>query len=306
MIAIYHKSIKDARLKKVERFSPGSWMFVENPSEGEIHSLADTFGLDDGLLRDAVDPYEVPRMEVDQGVIYVYTRVPYQEGDTVTTTPILVVLGGDFFMTVSAIPQPLLNRIVERHDDLYTTHKTAMLIRVFSEIVAAYNTVLTDIRKRVRGASSSIENISNKEIIQLVVFENVMNDFLSALIPTNTIISNLLSGKFFELHEEDHELVEDLFLGTGQLIELSKSTLKSVVNIREAYSTIMTNNLNRVIRVLTALTIVLTIPMIISSFFGMNVPVPFADSPYGFAAIFLVSIMISSFFVYILNRNKWL
>lgn len=306
MISTYHKSIKDAQLKKVDLFSSGSWIFVENPTEDEIHSLSDTFGLDDGLLRDAIDPYEVPRMEVDQGIIYVYTRVPYQEGDSVTTTPVLVVLGGDFFMTVSAIPLPLMNKIIEKHNDLYTTHKTAMLIRVFSEIVSAYNTVLTDIRKRVRGASSSIENITNKEIIQLVVFENVMNDFLSALIPTSTIISNLLSGKLFELHEEDHEMVEDLFLGTGQLIELSKSTLKSIVNIREAYSTIMTNNLNRVIRVLTALTIVLTIPMIISSFFGMNVPVPFAGSPYGFWIILFVAVAISSFLVYILNRNKWL
>ena len=306
MISIYHKSIKDHQLKKMDRFSPGSWIFVENPNEEEIHRLSDMFGLDDGLLRDAIDPYEVPRMETDQGIIYVYTRVPHQEGGSVTTTPVLVVLGGDFFMTVSASPLSLLNKIVEKNEDLYTTHKTAMLIRVFSEVVSSYNAVLTETQKKVRGASSLLESVSNKEIMQLVIFENVMNDFLSALIPTSAIISNLLSGKLLELHEEDHELVEDLFLGTGQLIELSKSTLKTIVNIREAYSTIMTNNLNRVIKILTALTIVLTIPMMISSFFGMNVVVPLADNPYGFWMIFSISVAISAFLVYILNRNKWL
>jgi magnesium transporter len=306
MIDIYHKSITDEKLVRTERFVPGSWIFVEKPDEEELHRLADTFDLDDGLLKDGVDQYEVPRMEVDGEAIYVYTRVPHQEGGVVTTTPVLVILAPDLFMTVSAAPLPLLRKIVEKSGEVHSTQKITMLIKVFSEMVSSYNGVLTDIRKRVRGASSSIENISNKEIAQFVSFENVMNDFLSALIPTGSIISNLLSGKFFDLREEDHELVEDLFLGIGQLIELSKSTLKTTVNIREAYSTIMTNNLNRVIKILTVLTIVLTIPMMISGFFGMNVAIPFSDSPYGFWVIFTISIAISASLFYFLNKNKWL
>jgi magnesium transporter len=305
MIEIYHKTIRDSELNLIDQFTPGSWIFVEKPDEEELHRLT-AFGLDIGLLKDGIDPFEVPRMEVDGDAIYVYTRVPHQEGEIFTTTPVLVVLGADLFMIVSAAPLPIIRRMIEKGNDLQSTQKITMLIRVFSEIVSSYNGVLTDIRKRVRGVSSSLEDISNREIAQLVSFENVMNDFLSALMPTGSIISNLLSGKLFDLREEDHELVEDLFLGIGQLIELSKSTLKTVVNIREAYSTIMTNNLNRVIKILTALTIVLTIPMMISGFFGMNVAIPFAESPYGFWIIFAISIAISASLIYFLNKNKWL
>ncbi|MDD5098775.1 MAG: magnesium transporter CorA family protein [Candidatus Colwellbacteria bacterium] len=305
MIEFYYKAEKDKKLKKEAKFSPSSWIFVENPSEDEIQKLTSEFKLEEGLIMDGIDPQEVPRMEVEGKIIYVYARVPFSDGESITTVPILMTLGKDFFATVSNVPIPFLRRMVSE-DGPRSTEKIEMLIKVFSEVIGSYNGVLTDIRRGSRRALASIENVSNKEIVQLISFENVINDFLSALIPMSAVMSNLLSGKFFDLREDDHELVEDLFLSIGQLIELSKSTLKTAVNVREAYSTIMTNNLNRVIKILTALTIVLTIPMLISSFFGMNVPVPLAKSPYGFQIILITSVGISGLLVYILNKNKWL
>ena len=306
MVSFFHKTAKEGQLSLIDSFVPESWIFVESPDEEEIQRLTREFNLDEGLLKDGIDPYEVPRMETDNGSIYVYTRVPYKEKGPATTAPVLIVLGEEFFMTVSASPIPLFDRLSETEGELNSTEKAAMLIKVLAEIISSYNTVLTDIRKKVRGASALLEDISNKEIARLVLYESIINDFLSALIPTNTIISNLLSGKFFSLSEDEHELVEDVFLGIGQLIELSKSTLKNAVNIREAYSTIMTNNLNRVIKLLTALTIVLTIPMVISGFLGMNVPVPLSDSPYGFFLMIGISAAISIGLFYILKKNKWL
>jgi len=306
MVSFFHKTAKEKQLSLLESFAPGSWVFVESPDEEEIQRLSREFNLDEGLLRDGIDPYEVPRMETDNGSIYVYTRVPYKEKGTTATAPVLIILGENFFMTVSAFPIPLFDRLSETENEVNSTEKTAMLIKVMAEIISSYNGVLTDIRKKVRGASALLEDISNKEIALFVLYESIINDFLSALIPTNTIISNLLSGKFFSLSEDEHELVEDVFLGIGQLVELSKSTLKNAVNIREAYSTIMTNNLNRVIKLLTALTIVLTIPMVISGFLGMNVPVPFSDSPYGFFLLVGISAAISIGLFYILKKNKWL
>jgi len=306
MISVFHKSNKESQLSLLDSFVPGSWVLMEAPDEEEIARVAREFDLDEGLLKDGIDPYEVPRMETDNGSIYVYTRVPHKEKGAAATAPVLIVIGGDFFVTVSASPIPLFDALAEKEEELVSTEKTAMLIKVLSEIILSYNNVLTDIRKKVRGSSALLEDISNKEIAQLVLYESVINDFLSALIPTNTIISNLLSGKFFDFTEEEHELVEDVFLGIGQLVELSKSTLKNTVNIREAYSTIMTNNLNRVIKLLTALTIVLTIPMVISGFFGMNVVVPFADSPYGFFLMIGISAAISIGLFYLLKKNKWL
>lgn len=306
MISFFHKTIKEKRLNPIESFIPGSWILVENPNEEEIQRLVREFNLDEGLLKDGIDPYEVPRMETDNGSIYLYTRVPYKGTGSVATVPILIVLGENFFMTISAFSLPMFNSMSGGEEELNSTEKTAMLIKAMVETTHSYNGILTDIRKKMRGASALLEDISNKEIAQLVLYESIINDLLSALVPTNIIISNLLSGKIFALSENEHELIEDIFLGIGQLIELSQSTLKNTVNIREAYSTIMTNNLNRVIKLLTILTIVLTIPMIISGFLGMNIPVPLADSPYGFILTVGISIAISIGLFYILKKKKWL
>src|SRR4030042_71073 len=152
-----------------------------------------------------------------------------------------------------------------------------------------------------------MEKIGNKDIVQFVNFEGVINDFLAALVPTNTILNNLLnstaSRRLLELYEEDKDLIEDLFLSNNQLIELCKANLKTIVNIREADSTIMTNNLNRVIKFFTALTIILTVPMIASSFYGMNINLPFAEHPMAFWGILITTLVVSFILLAIFFRK---
>ncbi|HUC20835.1 MAG TPA: CorA family divalent cation transporter, partial [Candidatus Polarisedimenticolaceae bacterium] len=143
--------------------------------------------------------------------------------------------------------------------------------------------------------------------VQFVVIEDVLNDYLSELLPTNTMLTNLLAGKHnLSFYEEDRDLIEDLVLGTRQSIEASKSNLRTIVNIREAYSNIMTNNLNRQIKLLTSLTIILMIPNVIVGFFGMNVPIPLSAFPWAFPLILLTTLGLCSYLVWLFNRRGWL
>jgi magnesium transporter len=125
-------------------------------------------------------------------------------------------------------------------------------------------------------------------------------------VPANNVLTKLLSGRFFKLYENDQDLIEDLSLAENQLVDLCRSTLKTIVNIRNAYSTIMTNNLNRVLKMLAALTVVLTIPTIIGSFFGMNVAIPLSSKPQAFWVILASSIILSLLALVVFFRNKWL
>ena len=134
----------------------------------------------------------------------------------------------------------------------------------------------------------------------------MLNEFLSDLIPTNSIINTLLANRNFKFTEDERDLLEDIKLSNNQLIELSKANLKTIVNIREAYSTIMTNNLNRVIKLFTSLTVLLTIPTIIASIYGMNVQLPFADQSWVFAGIIGLIILILAGLSLIFIRNEWL
>jgi len=310
MIKFYYKTIRDQRAEVISEFKIGSWIYVENPDEKEVAFLVQNFGLETGHLNDALDPFEVPRLEIEQGIVYIFTRVPYKEDGKIITSPILVALGETFVLTVAMKPLPFMEKFTNGQINFNTTQKVKLMLQIFSEITAAYNHFLTEIGRDVRSYIVDIEKVSNKNIVQFVLFEAVLNDFLAALVPTNTILNNLLTANFsvkaLELYEEDKDLIEDLFLGGGQLIESCKATLKTIVNIRDAYSTIMTNNLNRVIKLFTALTVLLTIPMIVSSFYGMNIVLPFSRHPLAFFGVALTTILIVSIVLTIFIKKRWL
>ena len=306
MVKIYQKTIRDKAIKEVDSFKVGSWIYIENPTEEEIKSIADKHSLDESLFKDALDLYEVPRIEFEKKTVYVFTRVPHTAEAGTATVPILIVIGENFVLTLSEKSLPFLERFLTGKIDFTTTQKTKLFLQIFSEIVATYNSSLNDISRRVRSVGIHLEEITNKDIGQLVRFEGMLNDFLSALTPTNTILGNLLSGKFIALYEEDRDLVEDLSLGIGQLVESGKANLKTMVNIREAYSTIVTNNLNRIIRLLTALTVIIAIPTMVFSFFGMNVALPYAATA-GFAFWILSGTgLVAVALLLIFIKNRWL
>jgi magnesium transporter len=306
MITYYYKALKDSKPEILSVFRIGSWVDVENPTENELEKLSAEFSLEMGHLKDALDPYEVPRLEIGETALYIFTRVPHLENGRTRTIPVLVIIGADFTMTVSRRPLPFLEKFTQGKIKFFTTQKAKLFIQLFSEINSSYAGFLTDTNRHVRNMSGKLTNIENQDIIELVSFETVLNDFLTDLVPTSAILNNLLSGKFFKLFEEDRELVQDLSLSNGQLVELCKATLRTIVNTREGYSAIMTNNLNRVIKLLTALTIVLTIPTIIASLYGMNVTLPFADSPFAFLGVIAFTIVIVLIILGTFVKNRWL
>ncbi|MDP2704065.1 MAG: magnesium transporter CorA family protein [bacterium] len=305
MITIFQKTVKDAELKKLPEFRVGSWIYVESPSPEEVLTLTSQFGLEEGYLKDALDPYEVPRVEMEESGAYFFTRLPFQENDHVITAPMLIVIGIDFLMTVSQRPLPFLEKFVSGRVHVATTQKIKLFLQIVQEVNSLYSKFVTAISKNVRATSVNVERISNKDIVQFVRFEGALNDFMGALVPSNVMLSNLLSGKSLQLYEEDKDLMEDLSLHAGQLVELCRSSLKTIVNIREAYSTIVTNNLNRVIKFLTALTILLTVPTMIASLYGMNVPLPLADSPFAFWIILGSVLGISGTLLWVFSKNRW-
>ena len=306
MIKIYKKTINDKTLKTLKNFNVGSWIYVEDPNEKEIKSLVKNLNFETDLLKDALDPHEVPRLEIEDQITHIFTRVPYIEEEKVITTPLLITIGDNFLATICSKKLPFLEDFTQGKEVFYTSQKTRLFLQIFSRINQTYNKFLTDISKNVRSVSVKLERIENTDVIRFVSFEIILNDFLTALNPINNLLQNLLSGRFLKLYEKDKDLIEDLSLGTSQLIERCKADLKTIVNIRESYSTIITNNLNRVIKLLTALTIILTIPTIIASIYGMNVKLPLADNPLVFIWIIGITFLFSLVVLLVLLKKRWL
>ncbi len=305
MIKTYIKTIGEPELKISDDFQLSAWIYVENPSERELLNLSERFSLDIGLLQDAVDFYEVPRIEKEDDVTYIYTQFPYKLGIDIVTIPVLFVIGKNFFVTISEREFPFIERFAKERIDFYTTQKTKLFLQLFSQINATYNIFLRQIIRQVKSSRIKLEKIANKDVVQLVAHEEVLNNFMSVLVPTNNVLKRILSGRFVQLFEEDKDLLEDLFLDIGQLMEMCRSNLKNIANIRDAYSTIMTNNLNSVVKLLTSLTVILMVPTIVSGFYGMNVKLPFAESPLAFIGISVFTFSLSLLILAIFIRKRF-
>jgi magnesium transporter len=124
--------------------------------------------------------------------------------------------------------------------------------------------------------------VRSDDIIQFIEIEEDLNEFLSALQPQALVLSKLETGRYLKLYEDDKDLIEDIKLSTTELIELSKTRVKTAINIRQAYDVIATNNLNKIFKRLTSIAIFLAVPTIISGIFGMNVELPFQHAQYAF------------------------
>lgn len=309
MIQYYNRAVNSKNTSVLDKFKTGSWVYCENPSAADTIFLQDKLGIDEGLLLDALDSDEVPRLEVEDGITYIFTRFAYKSGNKVVTSPIMIAISPKYFLSLTLVSCPKLKAFATGNVDNVTTQRPKLLLEVLEVLLESYATQLNGINRQIRGARASlnVKRISNKDFVQFVEIEDVLNEFLGDLIPANSVLQSLAGRrKNLTFYEDDKDLIEDLQLSATQLIDTIRGSLKTAVNIREAYTNISTNNLNRQVKILTTLTVVLTIPTIIGSYFGMNVPVPLMHDPHAFMLILLGTGATAGIVLLIFRRNHWL
>lgn len=308
MVTAYYSRARERAIQIVPDARKGSWISVTAPENDELEQLAKDYKLDIDLLNDAVDIYEAPRMEVEDDIIYLFTRYCYPEGKEIATEPLLIVYTPDYIITVMRSPTTILARLTSDIVNVVTTQKTKTLLQILNEINRSYQIQLTRVSKRLLQVRAQMRQskINTREFVSIIELEEDLNEFLSALQPQSVLLSSIVHGRHFRLYEDDRDIVEDLERNESELIELTKSRLRTLTNMRQAYDAIATNNLNATFKRLTSIAIFLTIPTIIGGLFGMNVNIPLATNPAGFSIILLIiaSLMVAA--VWFFHRRKWL
>ena len=307
MINLYYKNIHNKSLQPLTKARKGSWINVIDPSDEEIGELVAKYGLDDSLIIDALDPHEMPRIEVSDKKLYIFTRYAFETRKKfISTYPVLIVKDEDYIYTVCKDICPYTESFAQNLYNFTTTQKTKFLLQIIGAINEGYGMYLTKLNRQIKAVSTKLEKITNEDIAKFVEFEKTLNDFISALIPANLIFERIMNQRYLKLYEEDEDLIIDLSLSNSQIIEITKGAIRNIINIREAYTTIISNNLNKTMKALTSITVILTIPTMIYSFFGMNIPLPFERNPLGFVVITLSTITISLLLALIFRWKKLL
>jgi magnesium transporter len=294
MITYLYKSLRTLELQELEDYRRGTCVYAENPTDDEIALLVDKFKLDDGHLEDALDEDEQPRLEREGDQVYLFTRFSYRKSNNeIDTAPALIVFGGEYVIIVSREHMPAIDPFLRGRLTFATTQRAKFVLQLLVVISDQYDTFINQTSKQIKGVRSRLRGrgITNTELSNFVNIEDELNEFLASLQPMNAALRRMLAGKHLPLHEDDQDIVEDLLLSNDQSIEGSKANLRSISNIREAYSAISANNLNRTIKLLTYATVALQIPNVIYALFGTNVHIPFEGERFGFWFVLVIGLL---------------
>ncbi|HYH74864.1 MAG TPA: magnesium transporter CorA family protein [Candidatus Saccharimonadales bacterium] len=288
MIKYFYKSLRSQQVQELSEYKRGCWVYVEAPSPEEVEYLTGRFKLDPGHISDSLDEDEMPRLEKEDDQTYIFVRYAYKNAEAeLVTVPLLFVFSDDIVITISLVHLPQLEKFLRGKVQFATTQRAKLVLQILHQIVEQYDAYINSTSKQIKLIRSRLRGheISNQDFIDFVLIEDELNEFLAALMPTNATLRRLLRGRYIPLFEEDQDIIEDLLLNNEQSIEACNSNIKSIVNIREAYSSISSNNLNRTIKRLTIATVMIMLPSMFFSLYGMNVQLPGQEYLYAFPIV---------------------
>lgn len=300
----YHSSHPHDGIIQTSQIQVGGWLRCEMPTDDELAELV-RLGMDRDVITDALDPHEVPRADFEGEWTYIIARLPDVDNEfNDFTTPILFGLHRDYVVTLSRDSLGRLWQPFIEKTQVSTTDRIELLVAMIEAIASQYQRRVAIINRQMRAATSDINTLHARDIANLAEYERKLNDYLDALIPMNLSLDRLTVHRALRLNTDDKDDVEDISIDLEQVIARCKSLLRTITNVRDSYRAVMDTRLNETIRLLTVITVALTIPTMIAGLFGMNVPVPGAHHPLMFWYITGASVLIACLIGYYFLRRR--
>lgn len=315
MFRMYNTDLITNKTEEVTEYKRGNWINMIAPSDEEIQTVCENLKIQEDFIRYALDPEERARIdyEEDDGTTLILADVPIIESDEdqkeYSTIPVgFIIVRDEYFITVSLIENEVIRRMNPMINRSVATYKKSRLVLqclyVNSEI---YLNLLKTINRETEVAEKELRQTrKNKSLLRLLSLEKSLVYFTTSLKANEVVMERMNRGKVIKLYEEDEDLLEDVLIENKQAMEMSKIYSDILSGVMDAYSSIISNNLNGVMKILTAITIIISVPTMISSFWGMNVRVPMQDNPWGFAIIIVASVLIGIIVTLVLKKKNYL
>lgn len=315
MFRMYNTDLITNKTEEVTEYKRGNWINMIAPSDEEIQTVCENLKIQEDFIRYALDPEERARIdyEEDDGTTLILADVPIIESDEdqkeYSTIPVgFIIVRDEYFITVSLIENEVIRRMNPMINRSVATYKKSRLVLqclyVNSEI---YLNLLKTINRETEIAEKELRQTrKNKSLLRLLSLEKSLVYFTTSLKANEVVMERMNRGKVIKLYEEDEDLLEDVLIENKQAMEMSKIYSDILSGVMDAYSSIISNNLNGVMKILTAITIIISVPTMISSFWGMNVRVPMQDNPWGFAIIIVASVLIAIIVTLVLKKKNYL
>ncbi len=309
MLAIY-KSVENGLFDQKE-IEEGCWINLVNPTEEEIEFVCGRLSIDYDFVRAALDEEERPRIEAsnEEEHSLIIVDVPYMElnrdSRIYETIPLAIIATKLCVVTVCLKESLVMEGFFKNNiKTFFTFKKSRFILQILYRNASLFLQYLRQIDKQSNVIETELhKSMKNKELIQLLDLEKSLVYFSTSLRSNQLVLEKLLRYDFIKKYPDDMELLEDTIIENRQAIEMAKIYSDILSGTMDAFASVISNNLNIVMKVLASITIVMAIPTIISSFFGMNVPVPLHDSPFAFGCIMVLSLSICFVAAYVMSKR---
>lgn len=299
------------QLNEVSSLAEGVWINIVDPTLEERNWIEENAPLVAEYLSDSLDLDELSRVEKEDDYLLVVIRLPHFRGvehdSPFTTIPLLIIQTETNIFTICKEENVIIQEFIrERIKGFSTAKKNKFLLQLMFKTAGKYLLHLRNINKIVERLEDELESsLRNREIFELLKYEKALIYYMTALQANGAMMERLRRLRIFAAFEEDEDLLEEVMIENQQAIQMTNITTRVLGQMMEAYSSVINNNMNNVMKTLTFVTICLAIPTLFASLYGMNVPLPFAETTTAFWFILTLSATLVLVVFFMFRRLRW-
>jgi magnesium transporter len=298
-------------LEILESPSNGCWIKAIDPNPDEILQL-ENWGIEPELITYSLDQDEMARVERDEGYTLILLRIPHFQGETndlpYNTVPIGIIIKDNLIVTICRHENQITNILTNgKYRGFKTAKRYRFVLYVLLETATRYLTYLREINRAVDHVEDQLQKSTrNRELLQLLKYQKSLVYFTTALRSNEVMLERLQRMRMFNQYEEDEDLLDDVITENQQALQTTNIQTEILSSTMDAFASIISNNLNAVMKVLATLTIVVSLPTLVGSFFGMNVNLPGEGHSFAFIGILGFSLVLAGTAAFVFYKRDWL
>ena len=304
----YFKNVNNQTVE-IDKPENGSWVNLVPPfKEEEFFELGERLDIPIEFLRDSLDIDERPRYELEDNVKFIVIKTPaennsFNDSDAFyITIPICIILTHNHIVTVNSFDNGAIKKFLNSFQKRHPDKRNLMVLKIFEKVVTNFMDYLKEINHRRNLLEQKLYDANrNEELLELVRIQKSLVYFVTALRSNELLMMKLERTNFLALTEDEREVLNDLIVDNSQALEMANIYTDILTSTLDAFASIIANNQNEVLKRLTTLTLILTLPILIASIYGMNTPIPYKNSPFTFwipVSISLIIIIIAAWDYY--------
>jgi magnesium transporter len=307
MLTIYKTT--EQGLEQLDSMANGTWVKAVDPTPEEIQKLVD-WGIDLDYINYSLDLDEMPRMERDEEYTFILIRIPHRQPDSdipYITIPLGIMIKGNTIVTICRYDKEIFKILANgKYRLLKTGKRYRFALYIFLETATRYLMHLREINRMTEAIEDQLQKSTrNREVLELLKYQKSLTYFATALRSNEVMMERVQRTQIFNYYEDDQDLLEDVLTENQQAIQMTNINTEILSSMMDAFASIISNNLNGVMKALAAITIIINVPAVVAAFYGMNVELPGESHPLAFLTVIGISLTLTAIATFIFYKRDW-